>query len=50
MASTKPSALLDTCVIYCGDNGTMRPHCDDHASHYVKVRLDEILGERASVV
>jgi len=113
MAPAKPSALLDTRVIYCGDNleqlkklpaacvdliyidppfnsnrnyevfwgetkekrafedrhestkayiDCMRPrcvelarvlkktgsfdyHCDDHASHYVKVMLDGILGE-----
>jgi hypothetical protein len=96
----KPSALLDTRVVYCGDNlehlaklpdgpsrtgqcwgetkekrafadrlestrayiDCMRPrcvqlarvlkktgsfyyHCDWHASHYVKVMLDQILGE-----
>ena len=113
MATAKPSALLDTRVIYCGDNlkqlkrlpdacvdliyidppfnsnrnyevfwgetkekrgfedrhesteayiQYMRPrcvelarvlkktgsfyyHCDDHASHYVKVMLDQIFGE-----
>ncbi len=27
MASAKPSALLDTRVIYCGDNGTVSPRC-----------------------
>ena len=115
--SAKPSALLDTRVVYCGDNleqlkklppqcvdliyidppfnsnrnyevfwgetkekrafedrhestrayiDYMRPrcvelarvlkptgsfyyHCDWHASHYVKVMLDEILGENSSV-
>jgi len=70
----KPSSLLDTRVIYCGDNleqipklppasiDYMRPrcvelarvlkktgsfyyHCDWHASHYVKVMLDQIFGE-----
>jgi hypothetical protein len=68
----KPSALLDTRVVYCGDNlersgrmqkeesRMMKParfpilhssfillplpyyHCDWHASHYVKVMLDQI--------
>jgi len=33
--AAKPSALVDTRVIYCGD----------HASHYVKVLLDQIFGE-----
>ena len=76
----KPSALVDTRVIYCGDNleqpgrrqkeegkmmkparspilhstffllnfsvtGSFYYHCDWHASHYVKVMLDQILGE-----
>ena len=64
----KPSALLDTRVVYCGDNleqlaklpdacnsalrtlhsalvlaGSLYYHCDWHASHYVKVMLDQIL-------
>jgi len=33
---SKPSALVDTRVVYCGDW---------HASHYVKVMLDQIFGE-----
>jgi hypothetical protein len=84
----KPSALLDTRVVYCGDNleqlaklpdacgkqmqkeegrmmksahfpilhssfillnspvtGSFYYHCDWHASHYVKVMLDQIFGE-----
>ena len=74
-AATRPSALLDTRVVYCGDNleppgrmqkeaGRMRKparfqilhssfrllplpyyHCDWHASHHVKVMLDQIFGE-----
>jgi hypothetical protein len=79
----KPSALLDTRVVYCGDNleqlaklpdacnsafrtphsafrtphsafriphsafamaGSFYYHCDWHASHYVKVMLDQIFG------
>ena len=32
----KSSSLLDTCVVYCGDW---------HASHFVKVMLDQIFGE-----
>jgi hypothetical protein len=84
--TAKPSALLDTRVIYCGDNleqlsklpdvkrmqkdegrmmkpprsvilhssffiqpcittGSFYYHCDWHASHYVKVMLDQIFGE-----
>jgi hypothetical protein len=73
----KPSSLLDTRVVYCGDNleqlaklpdacvdliypatagrprcvqlarvlkktGSFYYHCDWHASHYVKVMLDQI--------
>jgi hypothetical protein len=82
----KPSVLLDTRVVYCGDNlepagrmqkeecrmmkpahspilhssfillpfptarvlkktGSFYYHCDWHASHYVKVMLDQIFGE-----
>jgi len=76
----KSSSLLDTRVIYCGDNleklaklpdacvdliypalagrprcvqlarvlkktGSFYYHCDWHASHYVRVMLDQILGE-----
>jgi hypothetical protein len=66
----RPSALLDTRAIYCGDNleqlaklpdacnsalrtpqsaiavaGSFYYHCDWHASHYVKVMLDQIFGE-----
>jgi hypothetical protein len=66
----RPSSLLDTRVIYCGDNleqlaklpdacdstfrtppsaiavaGSFYYHCDWHASHYVKVMLDQIFGE-----
>ena len=71
----RASSLLDTRVVYCGDNlepagrmqnekcRMMKParfpilhssfrllhlphyHCDWHASHYVKVMLDQILGE-----
>jgi len=82
----KPRSLLDTRVIYCGDNleqlaklpdspcrtgqcwgetkeklacnsairtphsaialaGSFYYHCDWHASHYVKVMLDQIFGE-----
>jgi len=67
---SKSSALIDTRVIYCGDNleqlaklpdtcisafrtphsaiavaGSFYYHCDWHASHYVKVMLDQILRE-----
>jgi hypothetical protein len=65
----RPSSLLDTRVIYCGDNleqlgpcrtgqccnsafrtphsaigvaGSFYYHCDWHASHYVKFKLDQI--------
>jgi len=66
----KPSTLLDTRAVYCGDNleqlaklpdacdsafrtrhsafamtGSFYYHCDWHASHYVKVMLDQIFGE-----
>ena len=76
----KSSSLLDTRVVYCGDNleqlaklpdacvdliypatagrprcvqlarvlkktGSFYYHCDWHASHYVKVMLDQIFGE-----
>ena len=71
----KPSALLDTRVVYCGGPcrtghhwgeteekhagnsafrtphsafalaGSFYYHCDWHASHYVKVVLDQIFGE-----
>src|ERR1017187_5995082 len=76
----RASSLLDTRVVYCGDNleqlaklpdacvdliypapagrprcvqlarvlkktGSFYYHCDDHASHYVKVMLDQIFGE-----
>ncbi|HTX20863.1 MAG TPA: hypothetical protein VMD27_03230 [Candidatus Aquilonibacter sp.] len=76
----RASSLLDTRVIYCGDNleqlaklpdacvdliypatagrprcvqlarvlkktGSFYYHCDWHASHYVKVMLDQIFGE-----
>src|SRR6266511_67990 len=81
-AETKPSALIDTRVIYCGDNlnqlrkfpdgcvdliyidppfnsnrnyevfwGETKEkrsfyyQCDWHASHYVKVMLDQIFGD-----
>jgi hypothetical protein len=85
-AKLKPSSLLDTRVIYCGDNleqlaklpdacarqmrkeevRMMKParfpilhssfrllplpyyHCDWHASHYVKVMLDQFFGENNS--
>jgi hypothetical protein len=86
----KPSVLLDTRVIYCGNNleqlaklpdacrkpmqndeggmmkqarfpilhssffllnspvtGSFYYHCDWHASHYVKVMLDQIFGEKS---
>jgi hypothetical protein len=65
------SSLLDTRVIYCGDNleqlgpcrtgqrnsalrtphsaipvaGSFYYHCDWHASHYIKVMLDQTFGE-----
>ena len=51
----KSSSLLDTRVVYCGDileqlarvlkkTGSFYYHCDWHASHYVKVMLDQIFG------
>jgi hypothetical protein len=79
-ATRRASPLLDTRVVYCGDNleqpgrrqkcagrmmksarfqilpsafqlqpfpaaGSFYYHCDWHASHYVKVMLDQIFGE-----
>jgi hypothetical protein len=89
----RPSSLLDTRVVYCGDNleqlaklpdacvdliyidlpawpkpfrrgegprcvqlarvlkktGSFYYHCDWHASHYVKVMLNQIFGENSSL-
>jgi hypothetical protein len=80
-ATRRPSPLLDTRDVYCGDNleqpgrmqkeegrmmklarfqilhssfcllnssvtGSFYYHCDWHASHYVKVTLDQIFGEK----
>jgi hypothetical protein len=39
----KPSPLLDTRVLK--KTGSFYYHCDWHASHYVKVMLDQIFGE-----
>ena len=53
----KSSALLDTRVVYCGDNleqlAKLPDACVDliyidppfNSSHYVKVMLDQIFGE-----
>ena len=42
----KPSALLDTCVLR--PTGSFYYHCDWHASHYVKVMLEELRWGNAS--